>query len=42
MSFRVPAELRLTIGSRFLVRPLYQSPGDQVRLAAACMAVALS
>jgi integrase len=40
--FRVPTDLRDRVGSRFLVRPLRQAPGEGARLAAALLDVALS
>jgi len=40
--FRVPTDLRDRVGSRFLVRPLRQAPGEAARLAAALLDMALS
>lgn len=40
--FRVPTDLRSLVGARFVVRPLRLPVGDEARLAAACMGVALS
>lgn len=40
--FRVPTDLRPRVGSRFLVRPLRQAPGEAARLAAAVLDMALS
>ncbi|HEX7814408.1 DUF6538 domain-containing protein [Dyella sp.] len=40
--FRVPTDLRERVGSRFLVRPLRQAPGEAARLAAALLDMALS
>ncbi|MEN5291161.1 site-specific integrase [Stenotrophomonas lactitubi] len=40
--FFVPGDLQPSIGSRYLVRPLHQPPGDRARLVAARMGMALS
>lgn len=40
--FLVPVDLRVRIGTRFIVRPLGPFRGDTARLIAARMAVALS
>lgn len=40
--FLIPADLRVRIGSRFLVRPLRALPGDEARLVASSLALVLS